>query len=224
MKIKIFFSVFLLVILSSCEKQVDTLVQFEGIVIDAKDKNPLSNATVKLIRVNDTRSFTSVKDSTVTDINCFYNFSFDGNDYNTYTVSAEKDRYTAWSSGKYIIVIPKQISKTNVNIDTVIIGRESLLKLYIHSELENNDFDNYLLLTNTNFTIEPIDYLSYRRYYLPPGYFDTTIVEKYLYDYNHHISISRSKQYFQYDSTYYEIIDEVDLIPLDTTYLSLELQ
>lgn len=223
------FFIFILIFLVSCKKKVDTIIQFEGIVLNAKDNMPISNVTVKLLQGQYIeRSNSVIEYSTMTDINGNYNFLIENYEYDTYFVKTEKDRYVDKHFGTNgMIIHGRKVSKTSVNVDTLIIGREGLLKINIHANFENDEYENILLFSSAfgpTGTIDTIDFVRCRRNYLPVGNYDTTIVEKYLYDYNHEIILTLRSENLHNHITNYEILERVDLLPLDTTYVSLVLK
>ena len=221
MKYKAIFGLVLIIIFSSCKKDEPEKLFFEGVIIDLENNKPIPNLLTKLhlSKVGYHETPPSLYDSTFTDSFGRYYFKIDDyNGFTTYSIRGIKDNYLTkfpeeWRWGK-------SINNSTANNDTVIIGRESMLKLHI----ENSTFDSYKIGFNINIPIEFYDSLAD---YNPSIRFSESeeqkiIIEKYLFDDNNIVYVS-----WWWDSDV-GLIDtttiEIEMTPMDTSYLEIYLE
>ena len=215
MRLQSILSLIFLILLSSChKKEVDT-VRFSGIVIDAKDNLPMPNvlARLQLYYTGDINS-TSLQDSIWTDDLGSYEFSVRQTDYNSYYIFTYKAGYMLNLPCGIFGVAGKSINNSKINYDTIVIGRKGVLKINFN-----------ILDTNWTYVISSSSACyDTRNYKVDVNYLSQELTFKYLYDDNHQVNVSWYKYDWNYDTIFNEEFKIIDLIPMDTSYLTLDLK
>ncbi|MBZ0244238.1 MAG: hypothetical protein K8F24_13545, partial [Bacteroidales bacterium] len=144
MKPKLTLTLILFLTLNACEKN-DSPTFFQGIVTEHNTDVPLPNVLIKLNR-NDAYTglapnfFANVViDTTRTDNNGFYKFSFDQDDKLLYRVSAFLPNYIKVENWMTPEPIATFIQKMSVNSDTFVLGKSATLKLNLSNTTHNFD-------------------------------------------------------------------------------------
>ena len=221
MKYKILLSLIILVLINSCEKP-DNQVLFTGIVIDYDNGLPIPVELINIKRYHpDYMNMIDLSDTTITNENGIFNFSFDQNDYYKYSVRCLKQRYVE-KFGR--IKKSKSIDKSSINTDTLLIGQAGFLKIEVFTSNNKKQYDLYCNFDRPSGTIDPL--ADYSKSIHSIWSVDSVFVfnEKYLYADNNKVYISLYERDSITMDTFNKVIREVELIPLDTSYLTFDLR
>ncbi len=219
---KLFIGIILLLIITSCNKQKNDPIQFSGLVLDVESGKPMPGVFTTIFLTNvDINNHQYIHDSTWTDSFGVYHFSFDENKFTKYLTHATKDRYVRRGYDRRRIGHPTiDIDPNMVNSDTIIMGRETILKIHLNvidQAAAYTIFCNEIPSKNdTGLVVSDYPF----KYYIEPWDTLSELMERYLYHDNHMVPISWFRDDFPDDTTRIE----VDMMPFDTSYLTLDLQ
>ena len=213
-----------LILLSSCHKKEVETVRFSGIVIDAKDNLPMPNVLTKIyLDIYHPTSQESFMDSTWTDNDGFYDMSLDCLGHTSYSIYSYKDGYLTELLNSTVIKT-KPIGNSITIIDTITIWRTATLKI----DCNIIDYNwTYVINKTIDRPIETIDSLRFfqpRSYEIDTSIYPQELILTFLYDFNHQVNISWYKYNPYFDTIFNEEIRIIDLVPLDTTFINLELE
>jgi len=221
-KMKYISLIFILVIIlfDSCKKPEGEVI-FKGIVIDYDNDKPFSNQLVKLWRPKPGEINSTNADSSWTNSNGLYQFSFPNDERNHYTVYAPKDKYI----GRFEMRIKpyKYYNKSSINYDTVIIGQAAFLNISI------NNYHHKLYLIKCNMEIpthlfDPLADYYPQHYTVSENDTNRYISTAYLYKDNNEVFISWSELDPNTGDTLNNTLKTIQLTPMDTTYMTINLQ
>jgi len=218
--------IILLLVITSCNKQKNEPIQFGGIVLDVESGEPMQGVFTTISLTNsDINNRQFIYDSTRTDSFGAYHFSFNENQFTNYSTSASKAGYVRRGYdrrgyGRAIYFYNSNIDPNMVNYDTIPMGREAMLKIHLNVIDQAAAYtifcDEFADKSDTGLVVShyPV------KYYIEPWDTLSELIERYLYHDNHMVPISWIREDFPDDTTRIE----VDLIPFDTSYLTLDLQ
>lgn len=223
MKYKILIILLIAFIYDSCKKpESESQILFSGIVIDYDRNEPFPNQLTKMLRRKSSQQNSSIRDSTWTNSNGVFQFLVKYEERDSYYVNVKKDSYIQkptrqWPHHKFY-------DETSVNVDTLIIGQAAILNILINSYSSSNE---YIIECNMDIPPELFDPLADynpNKRLIPRGFTPISFFERYLYKDNHEVFIS----WIEIDSltgdTSNKNTEVIKLIPMDTTYLTIEFQ
>ena len=219
---KLLIGIVLLLIIASCNKQKNGPIQFRGIVLDVESGEPMPGVFTSIFLTNvDINNHQYIHDSTWTDSFGVYHFLFDETQFTKYLTHATKDRYVRRGYDRRRIGHPTlNIDPNMVNSDTIIMGRETMLKIHLNiidQSAAYTIFCNELpSKSDTGLVVSHYPF----KYYIEPWDTISELMERYLYNENHMVPISWVREDVPADTTRIE----VNMIPFDTSYLTLDLQ
>lgn len=220
MKYRIFFCLLIIIVLDSCKKH-ETQILFSGIVIDYDNNTPFPNQLTKIYRYEHHQLNSILNDSTLTNSNGFFQFSYKHDEHDMYLVYVKKDGYVEKFASQYKPL--KFYDITSINIDTLIIGQAAVLNICVNNYSDNKE---YIIECNINIPPElfnPFADYNPNKHHIHVEDEASFIFERYIYKDNHEVFISWS----EYDTFTGDTLDKttevIQLIPMDTSYMTIEL-
>lgn len=222
MRHKTLYILIIVIFLASCSKKKESNVLFTGIVLNYENGNPVESEQIKIIRF-DNGEYPSItlSDTIITNNQGIYNFSFENNQYNRYLVRSISDQTAEknWRHKK-----TKDITSGSINQDTIIVGKAAYLEVTI---IRSNDHKDYKLGLNMDRPVGDIDpQADYNKYMYSIPSVDSTFIyhEKYFYPDNNNVYVSLAGTDSITMDTISKVIEKVELIPLDTRYITFDLR
>jgi len=231
MKQTIFVTLMILVLFSSCNKDKSETVIFSGVVIDMKDNTPMPNVfTTLTVDIGEWNHPRYVLDSTYTNEQGRYEFSVWLDGYLSYAVFPKKEGYSGEVNSVHVRAddyrifgyATREIDHSTAHEDSIAIGRIASIHLNLNGCVPYWTYEIEFYAQNPGGLSDiphPLNSLMFN---------DCDSLENhlltYLYDPNHQIYLNWFRYNSEEDTIFSNDLKIVDLIPLDTVNVDLELE